>query len=102
MEFPWVRSSPREPHPRHFDTVTCVARRLDNEQAPSMHRASAMNPPVPRPPQPKKTSPPERQTPPAINPDPKSHPMHPASPQKPIHEGTDPKTPVTTPSASWP
>lgn len=30
-----------------------------------------------------------------VNPDPKSHPIHPAIPSQPIHEGGDPSTPVT-------
>ena len=30
-----------------------------------------------------------------VNPDPKSHPIHPAIPTQPIHEGGDPSTPVT-------
>lgn len=29
-----------------------------------------------------------------VNPDPKAHPIHPKIPVQPIHEGTDPKTPV--------
>jgi hypothetical protein len=31
-----------------------------------------------------------------VNPDPKTHPIHPAIPSQPIHEGTDPPKPVTT------
>jgi hypothetical protein len=30
-----------------------------------------------------------------VNPDPKSHPIHPAIPTQPIHEGGDPSLPVT-------
>ncbi len=30
-----------------------------------------------------------------VNPDPKSHPIHPEIPIQPIHEGTDPSTPIT-------
>lgn len=30
-----------------------------------------------------------------VNPDPKAHPIHPPVPVQPIHEGTDPKRPVT-------
>ncbi|MBX3213913.1 MAG: hypothetical protein KF850_17900 [Labilithrix sp.] len=53
---------------------------------------------APEPGEPTKT-PPEKQPASPVNPDPKSHPIHPPIPVQPIHEGTDPKTPVTPPSA---
>ena len=36
-----------------------------------------------------------QQSPAPVNPDPKSHPIHREVPTQPIHEGTDPKQPVT-------
>lgn len=50
----------------------------------------------PKPQVPGETTPNEQPTSP-VNPDPKAHPIHPRIPLQPIHEGTDPKTPVTTP-----
>jgi hypothetical protein len=61
-----------------------------------MHGNAGMNPSQPSPKPPLKPN----QTPgvqPAspVNPDPKAHPIHPPIPNQPIHEGTDPKRPVT-------
>ncbi|HVH46464.1 MAG TPA: hypothetical protein VM925_29180 [Labilithrix sp.] len=46
-------------------------------------------------PQPNQGEPNKTQPASPVNPDPKAHPIHPAIPVQPIHEGTDPKTPVT-------
>ena len=41
-----------------------------------------------------RASPPAQPAPP-VNPDPKAHPIHPVIPTQPIHEGSDPSTPIT-------
>ncbi len=41
------------------------------------------------------TEPKKPHEPPPVNPDPKAHPIHPPIPTQPIHEGTDPKQPIT-------
>jgi hypothetical protein len=56
-----------------------------------------MNSPGSRPEKPKRPEPrPGLQVPAPVNPDPKAHPFHPATPPHPLREGTDPKTPVKT------
>ena len=50
--------------------------------------------PQPKPGEPDKSAPTKQPASP-VNPDPKAHPIHPKVPVQPIHEGTDPKTPVT-------
>jgi hypothetical protein len=61
-----------------------------------MQQRSAMidHPTKPEQGEPKKTTPGQQPASP-VNPDPKAHPIHPPIPVQPIHEGTDPKTPVT-------
>ena len=60
-----------------------------------------MNPQTPHPP-PQGTPQPGRPSiplpltrPNTVNPDPKAHPIHAPIPQQPIHQGTDPKRPVS-------
>jgi hypothetical protein len=64
-----------------------------NETAPSS-AASACSKVPEAPPEPQQSPPGSQPTSP-VNPDPKAHPIHAPIPVQPIHEGTDPKTPVT-------
>jgi hypothetical protein len=70
--------------------VTLVLRRA---AASVVQRSQRMN--HPNEPQPPKPNPsPQEEPKPAVNPDPKTHPIHREVPTQPIHEGTDPKQPV--------
>jgi hypothetical protein len=79
------------PQPGHFGTLALRERSAGIGCATPRRMNQPTPPSQPTPP----NDPTEQPTPEPVNPDPKAHPIHPPIPTQPIHEGTDPSTPIT-------